>query len=479
MSKKQDIELIFRNESIASGIVNAIGAFVTFFYLNVIDPAPTAGESVRTLEPIATFIFIAIFATFFISGIGWGNKLKSTFKKWVSLIESGEKSPADVPQSIKRDVLNFPLYAAGIAVLMWLSSSLIAAYITWSYRVFIGLLGWGGLVAVTLLYFVDDLLWRPIIPIFFPDGNLRAVKSFHLPILWKLLIVFLFTGILLPTVLVNLSWQRAQTLLYAPNPELVLENLRILQIFILSASVVASVGLAFFITRGITNPLKALRNAMERVQEDNFDVRVVVTTNDELGYLGERFNQMTSELQQKEMLRNVNSLLREQTIRDSLTGVFNRRYMMETLEKEIFRSSRSKKKLSVVMLDIDKLKEINDKYGHVEGGDQSLKEIAKTLQNLCRHEDTICRYAGDEFVVILYDTSASSACERALEWKETISKKKFTVKNKEFGVTFSAGVVEYSFQQISAEELLQCADHALYQAKEAGRDQVMIYSDAG
>lgn len=492
MSKKndKDIEYILRQESVASGIINATGAFITFFYFNVIDPAPTTETSIKTLDPVASFIFIGIFITFFGTGISWGNRHKKNFKKWYLLLASGEKSPADVPQKIKRDVLNFPIYTAGIAALMWFGASTIAGYVTWSSRVFIGLMGWGGITAVTLLYFVDDLLWRPIIPVFFPDGNLKEANAFHLPIFWKLLIVFLFIGSVPPTLLVNLTWQRAESLLSTSNPEKALENLSILQGFIFVASVTASVGLSFFITRNITTPLATIRRAMERVQQNDLDVKVIVTTNDELGYLGERFNEMISELRQKELLHNTNillkeqlakiesleSVLREQSVRDPLTGLFNRRYMLEILEKELSRSARQKNNVSIVLLDLDDLKKINDEYGHVMGGDQALKAMAKTLQSLCRREDTICRYGGDEFVIILHNTSARYAYERVMEWKDVMSQIKLSVGNKEFGITFSAGIVEYSLQQLKPEELLQYADHALYQAKKAGRNKVMIYS---
>lgn len=489
--KKNDIEYIFRQESIASGVVNGIGALITFFYLNVIDPSPTASTSIRILDPISFIIFAGIFLTFFGTGINWGNRYKKNFIKWYRLLSSEEKSPADIPQSVRRDVLNFPIYTAGMAALMWLSSSVLAAYITQSSRIFIGLMGWGGITATVLLYFVNDLLWRPVIPIFFPDGKLRETKAFYISVFWKLLIVFLFIGFLPPTLLVNYTWERAESLISSSNPDVILENLRVLQGFILIASITASVGLSFFITRNITTPLAAIRKAMERVQQNDFNAEVVVTTNDELGYLGERFNEMISELRQKELLQNTNALLeeqlekikslesvlREQSIRDPLTGLFNRRYMIEILEQELSRSARQKDNVSVVLLDLDNLKEINDTYGHVMGGDQALKAMANALQTLCRREDTICRYGGDEFVVILYNTPARYAYERALEWKKFISTIRLSVENKEFGIAFSAGIAEYSLQQVKSEELLQYADHALYQAKKTGRNQVIIYSD--
>ena len=489
---KIDIDAIFHRESIFSAIINVLGAFTTFFYFTVIDPAPTIENSIRPFDTIASFIFISIFGVFMFVGISWGNKHKKNFKKWYHLIESGEKSPADVPQNIKRDVLNFPLYAAGIGAMMWLSSSLIATYVTQSIRVFFGLMVGGSLIAVTLLYLVDDSLWRPIIPIFFPDGNLKEARAFHFPIFWKLLLVFLLTGILSPTLLVILFWQRAETLLAAQNPEILLENLHISLVFILGANIIFGIWLTFFVTHSITNPIMALRKEMDRVQKDDFDAKVEVTTNDELGYLGECFNQMTSELRQKEKLRNTNTLLRdqleknkllettlrEQAVHDPLTGLFNRRYLIDALEHELLTAYQQKRKSSIVMIDVDNLKEINDKYGHVEGGDQILKALAETLQNLCRCEDIVCRFAGDEFVVILKNTPVEVAYERVSNWKEAISKIKISARHIELGFSFSAGVAENSLQQTSAEELLSLADQALYQAKEAGRNQVVTYCNA-
>lgn len=492
MSTPKNLTAIFKKESRVSMAVNSIGALTTFLYLNVVDPIPTAEKSIRSLNSAASIVFIAILATVFFVGINWGNQHKKKFANWIELIESGEKTTDDVPPTVKRDVLNFPLYATGIAAMMWLIASTIAAYITQSSRVFFGLLGWGGLVSVTLLFFADDLIWRPIIPFFFPDGNLREVKAFRLPILGKLLIVFLFTNILTPTLLVILTWKRADILLTASNPETILANLHLTQIFILVVSILSSIGLGFCITRGITKPLADLRHAIKDIQNNNLDTKVIVTTNDELGGLGEHFNQMTAELHQKEILSNTNiqlreqlekikeleNALREQAIRDPLTGLYNRRYMEETLQHEMAKAKRRNKLLSIVIFDVDHLKEINDNYGHVDGGDQALVFLADTIGKLCRKEDTFCRFAGDEFLVIMYDTSCETACERAREWEKALSDQQITVGEKEFGVRFSAGVAEFPAHGVEIEELIKCADLALYKTKETGRNNTMIYEQA-
>lgn len=131
--------------------------------------------------------------------------------------------------------------------------------------------------------------------------------------------------------------------------------------------------------------------------------------------------------------------LREQAIRDPLTGLFNRRYMDEMLQKEIARTVRTKKPLSIVILDLDHLKKFNDTYGHVEGGDKALRLLADTLKQNHRAEDILCRYAGDEFLVILYNTSAQAAYERAMQWKDAVSNIKLNLMKGNFRLLFQQG----------------------------------------
>jgi len=174
-------------------------------------------------------------------------------------------------------------------------------------------------------------------------------------------------------------------------------------------------------------------------------------------------------------IKELEAALREQAIRDPLTGVFNRRYMDEVLEQELARTSRKGGALSVVILDLDHLKDVNDNYGHVFGGDKALRTLADTLKQMCREEDTLCRYAGDEFLVILYDTPAQVAYERASQWREAIGRIKITSNERKFGITFSAGVASFPVHGSTSEGILQNADRALYRAKELGRDQVVVY----
>ena len=179
-------------------------------------------------------------------------------------------------------------------------------------------------------------------------------------------------------------------------------------------------------------------------------------------------------LTQLDEIKELQEALHEQALRDPLTGLFNRRYMVEALQQELAKAMRKEISLSVVMLDFDNLKEINDLCGHVNGGDKALQALAGSIQSLCRASDTFCRYAGDEFVIILYDTSLPAAYKRTSEWRDAVAKVNIICETGEFGITFSAGISGYPSHGITGNELLQQADKALYQAKEFGRNRVVM-----
>ena len=166
--------------------------------------------------------------------------------------------------------------------------------------------------------------------------------------------------------------------------------------------------------------------------------------------------------------------LHQQSIRDPLTGLFNRRYMEETLHREIRRAVRHNFMLGVVMIDVDYFKSFNDRYGH-EIGDQVLKEIGDYLQKNVRAEDVVCRFGGEEFIIILPDASLEDTERRAMEWKESIK----TINIRHIGepmqnITISLGVAAFPNHGDSAEAILRAVDEALYEAKHAGRDCVKI-----
>ena len=165
--------------------------------------------------------------------------------------------------------------------------------------------------------------------------------------------------------------------------------------------------------------------------------------------------------------------LRELSVRDSLTGLFNRRYMEETLKKEIYRAERKKRNVSVVITDLDGFKTVNDTYGHGLG-DAVLIQVADLLQSGIRNGDVACRYGGDEFVLILPECSLADTKVRAETLRENIGHTLYRQDEYELGtVTVSIGVSAYPENGSSPEELLAAADKALYIAKKSGRNRVV------
>ena len=176
--------------------------------------------------------------------------------------------------------------------------------------------------------------------------------------------------------------------------------------------------------------------------------------------------------QQRNELQRDEAKLRELSVRDPLTGLYNRRYMEETFDREIKRALRKDRSLAVVMTDIDGFKSINDNYGHVPG-DMILERVSKFLMKSVRASDVVCRYGGDEFVLILPECSLEEAVKRAnamrLEAEKVTLGEGTTVTG---SITMSFGVAALPENGTTREELLQAADQALYASKRAGRNRV-------
>jgi len=166
--------------------------------------------------------------------------------------------------------------------------------------------------------------------------------------------------------------------------------------------------------------------------------------------------------------------LRDQAIRDPLTNLFNRRYMEETLEREIGRVSRKKLPLGIIMLDIDHFKRLNDKYGH-DAGDTVLREISIFLHSHLRKEDIACRYGGEEFILILPGAELNITLGRAEELQQGIQRLNIESHGQVLGVlTISLGVVVFPDHGSDMDMLLQAVDEALYRAKAEGRNCVIV-----
>jgi diguanylate cyclase (GGDEF)-like protein/PAS domain S-box-containing protein len=165
--------------------------------------------------------------------------------------------------------------------------------------------------------------------------------------------------------------------------------------------------------------------------------------------------------------------LRSQSIRDPLTGLYNRRYLTEILDREIRRAVRAAQGLGVLMLDLDHFKKFNDTYGH-DAGDTVLRETASFLSKSIRVEDIVCRFGGEEFVIILPTADLNAASVRAERIRSKLRDLTVLHKGESLGmITVSVGVAALPGNGTAPKELLEAADAALYRAKTEGRDRVV------
>jgi diguanylate cyclase (GGDEF)-like protein len=167
-------------------------------------------------------------------------------------------------------------------------------------------------------------------------------------------------------------------------------------------------------------------------------------------------------------------ILRNQSIRDSLTGLFNRRYLDELICRELRGAARHNREFGVIMIDIDHFKQFNDSFGH-EAGDVLLQAIGGFLQSQIRGEDTACRYGGEEFCVLLSEAPLEVTRRRGEDLREGVRQIKVRHLGRALGeLSISLGVAEYPYHGASAAQLLLAADHALYRAKLEGRNRVVV-----
>lgn len=184
-------------------------------------------------------------------------------------------------------------------------------------------------------------------------------------------------------------------------------------------------------------------------------------------------DQLQSHLLEIEVLH---ATLQEQAIRDGLTQVFNRRYFEETLPRELHRAARGDYPVSVILLDIDYFKRINDTFGH-KGGDRVLKAFGELLLSETRSGDMACRYGGEEFALAFPGMSLEDAQQRAEQIRARFQERSVVVGKDEIRATVSGGVATYPFHGKTSDDLMQAADKALYAAKEDGRNRIYLAQD--
>ena len=215
----------------------------------------------------------------------------------------------------------------------------------------------------------------------------------------------------------------------------------------------------------IVRPLDRLTTGAAEVAAGDLAVDLPVGRG-EVGYLTEVFNGMV------ERLREGREKLEQLAVTDPLTGISNRRHLMETLKNETSRASRSETTFAILLVDVDHFKKFNDTHGHL-AGDEALKAVADVLKEAMRQVDFVARYGGEEFLVLLPDTGIDGAVRAAERIRERLAKRILAVREQSVTVTLSTGVAEFPTDGNSPESLIASADTALYQAKRRGRDRVV------
>ena len=223
---------------------------------------------------------------------------------------------------------------------------------------------------------------------------------------------------------------------------------------------------AWFITRGILRPLEALKSSAEAVAAGDMEIKLPVTSRDELGIATMAFNQMV------EQLRYQREELEQLTVTDSLTGLANRKMILDTIEDHIERYHRFGLCFSLLMIDVDFFKKINDKHGHL-AGDAALTHLSSLFTELIRSIDMAARYGGEEFLILLEGTETNDAVTTAERIRSVIENSETEHNGKRIKFTISIGVAQVSSPDQDVDDLVQLADEAMYKAKQAGRNRTV------
>ena len=262
------------------------------------------------------------------------------------------------------------------------------------------------------------------------------------------------------------------------------------QIFIVDVCIILLFSvLAYKITRAIMQPIEALSQGARRIASGQVDYQIPVPANDddELGLLTRAFNSMMGKLrsnqleieqdrirlaEKNEELQHANEILAQLSITDGLTKLHNHRYFQDHLSREVKRVSRTKAPLSLILLDIDDFKLLNDTHGHA-AGDEVLISLAAIMNDSARESDLIARYGGEEFVILMPNTDLAGAVHLAEKIRMAVESTRLIIGDnmKPVDITISLGVALYHGNR---REFFAEADRALYRAKAAGKNCVII-----
>jgi diguanylate cyclase (GGDEF)-like protein len=242
---------------------------------------------------------------------------------------------------------------------------------------------------------------------------------------------------------------------------------------VMLAGLVIAVGFAAYVLAlTVARPLERLTAGATQVGDGDFNVHVPVLDYGEVGYLTRAFNKMVTHLREgREELAAINVALETLSVTDGLTGLFNHKHLMHTLQTEVARAQRHKHPLSVLMIDVDHFKQYNDRHGH-QLGDRLLADIAALFKRTTRSIDYVARYGGDEFMLLLHEVASSDALMLADRVRSEVAAATFGPGD--HTVTVSIGVASYPEHGETAEAVIASADAGLYKAKRSGRNETVL-----
>ena len=237
--------------------------------------------------------------------------------------------------------------------------------------------------------------------------------------------------------------------------------------FVLAGAVSLFTGVA--LARSVTDPVDTLRQGAARLAEGKLSHRVDIHRHDELGELAAAFNAMAGRIEADQ------AALAELASRDGLTGLYNHRTFYVLLGDELARAKRFQRPVSLLLLDIDHFKRVNDTHGHL-AGDAALRELCELLRREARAIDRVCRYGGEEITLILPETDIEAAVRLAERLRAAVEAQAFDVgTGTPPHLTVSIGAASWPAHADNAQALVAAADAALYAAKRGGRNRVARY----
>lgn len=204
------------------------------------------------------------------------------------------------------------------------------------------------------------------------------------------------------------------------------------------------------------------------------EVTELITTKEKLEHLNNNLEEKIKEKTKK--LRHANRNLKKLAFIDTLTNIGNRRYFLEHAHTIIALTKRLRTPLTLLYIDLDYFKKINDTHGH-DFGDQILSEFGVLIKSISRESDILCRYGGEEFILLLPFTSIFTGIELAERLQQQLKEYKFNHNNISTKITLSVGISSFDFESDTIDSLIKKADEALYSAKNNGRNQIVIHKD--